>query len=33
MEQSRITEHPILEVPEYKMIGFYFNGKHLEARG
>jgi NADPH-dependent 2,4-dienoyl-CoA reductase/sulfur reductase-like enzyme/Fe-S-cluster-containing hydrogenase component 2 len=32
MEQSRITEHPILEVPEYKMIGFYFNGKHLEAR-
>jgi len=32
MEQSRIAEHPILEVPEYKMIGFYFNGIRLEAR-
>jgi len=32
MEQFRIAEHPILEVPESKMIGFYFNGKHLEAR-
>ncbi|MDD4033861.1 MAG: FAD-dependent oxidoreductase [Candidatus Cloacimonetes bacterium] len=32
MEQFRITEHPILEVPELEMIGFYFNGKYLEAR-
>lgn len=32
MEQFRIAEHPILEVPEYRMVGFYFNGAYLQAR-
>ncbi|MDD3536344.1 MAG: FAD-dependent oxidoreductase [Candidatus Cloacimonetes bacterium] len=32
MEQFRIAAHPILETPALDMIGFYFNGKSLEAR-
>lgn len=32
MEQFRIAEHPILDLPALEMVGFYFNGKRLEAR-
>ncbi len=29
---NRITEHPILEIPEKETITFYFNGEPLEAK-
>jgi len=32
MEQFRIEEHPILDVPELKLINFYFNGEKMQAR-
>ena len=32
MEQFRIAEHPILDVPPLETLGFYFNGKQLQAR-
>ena len=32
MEQFRIEEHPILDVPDIDLVNFYFNGEKLSAR-
>lgn len=32
MKELRLKEHPILEVPDYEYISFYFNGEKLPAR-
>ena len=32
MEQYRISEHPILDVPPMDMVSFYFNGERMQAR-
>jgi NADPH-dependent 2,4-dienoyl-CoA reductase/sulfur reductase-like enzyme len=32
MEQFRIEEHPILDVPDLDLVNFYFNGEKLSAR-
>lgn len=32
MDQFRIAEHPILDVPPLDLISFYFNGTKLQAR-
>ncbi|HOH47536.1 MAG TPA: 2Fe-2S iron-sulfur cluster-binding protein, partial [Candidatus Cloacimonadota bacterium] len=32
MNDLRLKEHPILEVPNYDYLSFYFNGEKLQAR-
>lgn len=32
MKDLRLKEHPILEVPDYEYVHFYFNGEKLQAR-
>ncbi|HNX37301.1 MAG TPA: FAD-dependent oxidoreductase [Candidatus Cloacimonadota bacterium] len=32
MKEFRLTEHPILEVPEYEYVDFYWNGELIKAR-
>lgn len=32
MKEFRLTQHPILDVPEYQYVDFYWNGEQIRAR-